>query len=357
MSTKKIFVSHISSETELAQSLKHSLKKHFLGLLDIFVSSDKETIQAGTQWLEEVDVALKSADFQIVLCSKESVGRPWVNFEAGAAWIRGIPVIPLCHSGLRPNELPVPLGMLQAVECSQPESLCKLYDAIAKVLSVDIPEIDFQRLASELRELEKKYLQARREIETVENPRILCAASEYYSTHSDIGFDADVRILETTFAKCVEVERKLTRKGLRSLLTNEHQKFDILHLVLPVNPDNGDLIFSPIDLSTHKPATLSPETMSAEAFAALLLESKTKLVVLATCNALLLGVEVAHVTNMAASDTTISQRAAEEWGECFYSLLAEGKSLFKAFEITKLQSDSPIRAIRHKDVIFSFRTA
>ena len=65
MSKKTVFISHISSETELAQSLKTHLERHFLGLLEIFVSSDRETIQAGSKWLEEVDKALKSADLQI----------------------------------------------------------------------------------------------------------------------------------------------------------------------------------------------------------------------------------------------------------------------------------------------------
>ena len=130
MATKQVFISHISRETELAQALKQRLAKHFLGLLEIFVSSDRETIQAGSKWLDEVDKALKSADLQIVLCSKESVGRPWVNFEAGAVWLRGIPVIPLCHSGLKPDNLPVPLGLLESIECSQPEGLQKLYDVL-----------------------------------------------------------------------------------------------------------------------------------------------------------------------------------------------------------------------------------
>ena len=126
MPRKKIFISHITSETELAQSLKKHLEDHFRGLLDIFVSSDRATIQAGSKWLDEVNKALKSADLQIILCSKESVGRPWVNFEAGAVWLRGIPVIPLCHSGVGPNDLPMPLVTLEGIECSQPEGLQKL---------------------------------------------------------------------------------------------------------------------------------------------------------------------------------------------------------------------------------------
>jgi TIR domain len=347
---KRIFISHISSEAELSQSLKKHLEKHFLGLLEIFVSSDRETIQAGSKWLEEVDKALRSADLQIVLCSKESVGRPWVNFEAGAVWLRGIPVIPLCHSGEKPNDLPVPLGMLEGIECSQPEGLQKLYDAIAKKLNVDVPEVDFQRLADELKGLENKYMQSRQGPETIENPRILCAASEQYAQPS-LGFHLDVAVLEKAFPKRVEIETKLTRTRLRDLLTNHH--FDIVHLVLAVDPDNGDLIFSPIDFTTYKPTTSSPDTMSAEGFAALLVESNTRLVVLATCKALLLAVEVAHVANMAASDAMITGEQAAEWEECFYGLLAQGKPLFKAFDITKSQSKTPIRAIRNKDMVFA----
>ena len=241
---KKVFVSHISSETELAQLLKQRLQKHFLGLLDIFVSSDRETITAGQQWLTEVDRALKSADLQVVLCSEESVGRPWVNFEAGAVWLRGIPVIPLCHSGLKPRDLPVPLGMLEGIECGQSDGLRKLYDSIAKALGVDVPEIDFPQMAAELHAVERKYVQARGAPETIENPRILCAASEQFGQPS-LGFHLDVAVLEKAFPTLVQVERGLTGRRLRDLLTS--QRFDVVHLVLAVDRDNGDLIFSPID--------------------------------------------------------------------------------------------------------------
>lgn len=350
MPTKKVFISHISSETELAQCLKKHLDKHFPDLLEIFVSSDRESIQAGSKWLDEVDKALKSADLQIILCSKESVGRPWVNFEAGAVWLRGIPVIPLCHSGVKPNDLPVPLGMLQGIVCGEATGLQKLFDAFAELVSVKVPGADFAKVAAELNEIENKYIAARQSAQVIQNPRILCAASEQYAEPS-LGFDLDVAVLKKAFPKCVVVEKKLTSKRLRELLTK--QRFDIVHLVVAVDRDDGDLIFSPIDYSTYRPATSAVDKMPAAGFAALLTESNTRLVVLATCNALLLGVEVAHAANMAASDATITGEQAAEWEECFYGLLAEGKSLFKAFELTKLQSSTPIRAIRNKDVIFT----
>jgi TIR domain len=352
MEKKRVFISHISSETQLAQSLKQRLDRDFLGLLDIFVSSDQKTIQAGQKWLEEVDKALRSADLQVVLCSKESVGRPWVNFEAGAVWLRGIPVIPVCHSGTKPSELPVPLSMLQGIELSQPEGLQKLYDAIAIKLEVSPPVVDFNVIAHDLSEIENEHMQAKQALGVIRNPQILCAASEQYA-EPRYGFKLDVRVLESTFPKGVTVETKLTRKRLIGLLTNQKQKFDIVHLVLPVDPETGDLIFSPVDPTSYKPATPDPELMSPESFADLLIESQTTLVVLATCKALLLAVEVAHVANMAASDADITGKEAAEWEELFYGMLAQGKSLYKAFDIAKSQTTTPIRAIRHRDVVFA----
>jgi len=353
MTKKRVFISHISSEAQLSQHLKQRIERDFLGLVDIFVSSDQKSIQAGSKWLEEVDKALRSADLQIVMCSKESVGRPWVNFEAGAVWLRGIPVIPFCHSGLHLSDLPVPLSMLQGIECSQPEGLQKLYDAIAKKLKVNPPAVDFNAVAHDLGEIEKKYMQARQTIEVIKNPRILCAASEQYA-QSAYGFQLDVEVLEKSFPKRVTVENKLTKKRLIGLLTT--QKFDIIHLVLPVDRETGDLIFSPVDSTINKLATPNPELMSPKSFADLLLESQTTLVVLATCRALLLAVEVSHVANMAATDAEITGKEAAEWGECFYDLLAQGKSLYKAFDLTKSQMTVPIRSIQHRDVAFIFET-
>jgi hypothetical protein len=350
MPRKRLFVSHISSEMGLAQYLKQRLNRDFLGSLDIFVSSDQTSIGAGTKWLDEVDKALKNADVQLILCSAESVQRPWVNFEAGAVWLRGIPVIPVCHSGLKPNDLPVPLSMLQGVEAGHPEGLERLYGAIARTLDLQVPDIDFDALANDVREVEKTQRQDGEAVETIVNPRILCAASEQYAD-PDLGFDLDVSAITTAFPQNVTVESALSRKRLLDLLVG--QRFDIVHLVVAVDRKNGNLIFSPIDFTNYQPTTPDPEIMSPASFAALLVESQTRLVVLATCNALLLAVEVAHVSNMAASDAVLGASAAAEWAQYFYGLLAQGKPLYKAFDLTRSQTSVPIRPIRYKDVVFA----
>src|SRR4051812_47057901 len=123
----KIFISHISDESVLAVILKNRLLKDFLGLIDVFVSSDEVSIDAGANWLEAIKSALESARVELVLCSKASIKRPWINFEAGAGWLKGLPIVPICHTGLRPNDLPMPLTVLQAIEASKEAGLKKLY--------------------------------------------------------------------------------------------------------------------------------------------------------------------------------------------------------------------------------------
>jgi hypothetical protein len=66
MAQKQVFISHISAEAEIARRLKQRLDNDFLGMLEIFVSSDRETIRAGEKWLDQVDRALRAADAAMI---------------------------------------------------------------------------------------------------------------------------------------------------------------------------------------------------------------------------------------------------------------------------------------------------
>ncbi len=147
---KSAFISHITEEREVGSALKTALARDFLGMLDVFVSSDGASIAAGDDWLKSVDEALRKTDLMMILCSPTSIRRPWINFEAGAAWIRKIPIIPLCHSGLRPGDLPMPLSSRQGLLLSSADSLRGLYERIAKEMECGVPPSQFDELASKL---------------------------------------------------------------------------------------------------------------------------------------------------------------------------------------------------------------
>jgi hypothetical protein len=147
---KNLFISHISEEAEAAARVKTALERDFLGLVEIFVSSDTESIAAGEQWLTSIEAALREASMLVILCSPKSVARPWINFEAGAAWVRQIPLIPVCHAGLAPRDLPMPLSLRQGVALADPDGLRRLYTRVAQALACWIPVCRFEELAREL---------------------------------------------------------------------------------------------------------------------------------------------------------------------------------------------------------------
>jgi hypothetical protein len=144
----RIFVSHISEEAEIAALLQQAIEKDFLGLVKLFASSDIGSIVAGEDWLAAVQQAMNEAAAVIVLCSHASVHRPWVQFELGAAWSKQLPIIPVCHSGMGAEELPMPLSRREAVELRDPQGFERLYQAVAKLIKLervpdpgDLPEL------------------------------------------------------------------------------------------------------------------------------------------------------------------------------------------------------------------------
>ncbi len=157
MSKALIFISHITAEKEIAIALQSLIEKGFIGMVDVFVSSDENSIRLGEKWLDRITDALKKCCIEIILCSSQSVSRPWINFEAGSGWIREIAVIPLCHSGMKPDDLPLPLNLIQGAEANQVSSLNRIFSLIAKAIGSNTPPTDFAPFIDEVVKFEERY--------------------------------------------------------------------------------------------------------------------------------------------------------------------------------------------------------
>lgn len=157
MSKSIVFISHITSEKEVAIAFKELIEASFLGMIEVFVSSDEHSIGMGQRWLDSTTDALKTCSIEIVLCSPRSVQRPWINFEAGAGWIRGIPIIPLCHSGMEPSKLPIPLNLLQGATANQVSSLNLIFPILAKAIGSNTPKVDFTDFIEKVVDFEQRY--------------------------------------------------------------------------------------------------------------------------------------------------------------------------------------------------------
>jgi hypothetical protein len=157
MGKPTVFISHITEEKELAIAFRDFIQTTFLGLFDIFVSSDGESIKMGDRWLTSITEALKHCAVEIIFCSPHSVQRPWINFEAGAGWVRGIPVIPICHSGMTRTALPIPLNMLQATDANDAVGLVGALAVLASAIGAQLPRVDVTPLIAQVRLLEEDY--------------------------------------------------------------------------------------------------------------------------------------------------------------------------------------------------------
>lgn len=191
METKpKVFISHITDEAKLAAIFKKSLQRDFPDLADVFVSSDEASISAGENWLEAIRSALESTSLELILCSKASVKRPWINFEAGAGWLKGIRIIPICHTELKPANLPMPLKVLHGIEAGEESGIRRLYISVAEKLKCDVPDVSYGKIVSEIQEFERGYLKEMKPIVDEEDQRIKNAKMRMYNALKDENWES-----------------------------------------------------------------------------------------------------------------------------------------------------------------------
>lgn len=157
-----VFISHITEESAIATCLQGWVESTLLGQGKAFVSSDGSSLPPGVKWLDVLSDQLSKTNLLLVVCSAQSLGRPWINFETGVAWSRTIPVVPLCHSGSTRATLPRPLADFQAIdlEAKGPgEQLVKALQSHFKLPSM--PRLDYSAMNTEIVESIKRSLPAR----------------------------------------------------------------------------------------------------------------------------------------------------------------------------------------------------
>lgn len=110
----KIFISFIHEEAEVAAALQQLIRAKLERDDDVFLASEWQ-IYAGEDWLRKITAELRESKVVVLLLSPCSVRRPWVNFEAGGAWLASKVLIPVRHAGLALERLPTPYSSLQSL--------------------------------------------------------------------------------------------------------------------------------------------------------------------------------------------------------------------------------------------------
>jgi hypothetical protein len=108
-----IFFSHSSRDKKELVQLKELFVQKTSGSIDVFLSSDGQSIPFGRNWVFRIQEALDKAKIMIVFISLNSLKSHWVSFESGYAYSKGIRVVPVGFLGVDLTTLSPPLNLLQ----------------------------------------------------------------------------------------------------------------------------------------------------------------------------------------------------------------------------------------------------
>jgi TIR domain-containing protein len=135
-----LFLSHASTDGESLKKLREILSARAVGSLEIFLSSDGQSIPFGRNWVHEIEEALKRAKLMFVFVSPAALQSSWIPFESGFAYACGIRVVPVGIAGVDLSALRPPLSLLQGFNLFSAPALNNLIATINEVFELRLPE-------------------------------------------------------------------------------------------------------------------------------------------------------------------------------------------------------------------------
>ena len=122
MEKSTIFFSHSSLDKDVVLLIKDKIYDITKGTIDIFMSSDGQSIPFGTNWIHKIEEGLNTSQIMFVFVTENSLSSGWIYFEAGYAYNKGISVVPV-GLGVDIGSLKPPLNLLQGFNITSSEGL------------------------------------------------------------------------------------------------------------------------------------------------------------------------------------------------------------------------------------------
>ena len=140
MNKPTIFFSHSSKDKENLIILKQLLLAKTGNTINVFLSSDGQSIPLGRNWVHKVQESLEDAKIMFSFVSHNALTSHWTFFESGYAYSKKIRVIPVGILGLDLGSLPPPLSLLQGFNITSSDSLNNLIAVINDEFSCTFSE-------------------------------------------------------------------------------------------------------------------------------------------------------------------------------------------------------------------------
>lgn len=141
MNKPTVFFSHSSRDAVPLARLRDLVLAKTGNSVQIFLSSDGQSIPFGRNWVHSVEAALNDAKLMFVFLSPYGLAKPgWVNFESGHAYSRSILVVPVGVFGVRIEHVPPPLSLLHGFNVTDPPSASNIIAVINRTFELSHPD-------------------------------------------------------------------------------------------------------------------------------------------------------------------------------------------------------------------------
>jgi TIR domain len=121
-----IFFSRSSRDQAGLGLLKELFVEKTGGSIEVFLSSDGQSIPLGKNWVHQIERALERAAVMMVFVSPNSLRSSWLFFESGFAYSKGIRAVPVGFLSTDLGDLAPPLSLLQGFNIRSAEGFNNL---------------------------------------------------------------------------------------------------------------------------------------------------------------------------------------------------------------------------------------
>lgn len=134
-----VFFSHSSNDKLLLNKLKESILFKTNNAIEIFLSSDGQSIPFGKNWIYSIEKALHDTSLMFVFLSPNSIHSNWIYFESGYSYSKDIEVVPIGILGVDLNQIKPPLNLLQGFNITSHDGLNNLIKTINAKFKLSCP--------------------------------------------------------------------------------------------------------------------------------------------------------------------------------------------------------------------------
>ena len=139
MNKPTVFFSHSSKDKDLVLLIKNKVENITKKTINIFMSSDGQSIPFGTNWIHKIEDGLNESKIMFVFVTNNSIDSGWIYFESGFAYSKNIKVIPI-GIGVDIGKISAPLSLLQGFNVTSSDSLNNFITIINSNFDYDFDE-------------------------------------------------------------------------------------------------------------------------------------------------------------------------------------------------------------------------